>query len=113
MRYITTVKLKKEHDIYTNGENFILKSPIGKSGEISERIVEIEKVKIFLDLFRGKRITIEEAIDIIKSYEYEKYLNTYDWKQQFEVRNILLCIVVQGYGRFEKCGRKYIFEIYG
>jgi hypothetical protein len=112
MRHISKIKLRNEYDIYVDEDTYIVESPIGKSDEKSHRIIKKEIVEIFRDLFKGERISIKEAIEIIKSHKYNKYLNTYGWKKSFEVEKILLCIIAAGGGNIEKEGRKYIYEIY-
>ena len=112
MRHISTIKLRNEHDIYVGVDTYIIESQMGKSDVKSKKPIKKEIVEIFRDLFKGKRMSIKEAVGIIESYEYNKYLNTYGWKKRFEVQDILLCIIAEGWGNVEKEGRKYIYEIY-
>ena len=116
IKYIKTVNLKRrEYDVYTDGENFIVRSEeeIGEGyRKAYEHILKIEKVHRFFNIFRGKRLTINEAMDVIRSHGYEKYLATYDWQPQYEVQNILVCIVAEGNGELEICDKECIFRIY-
>ncbi len=112
LKHLTTIKLRNEYCIYEENDSYIVEGPIGKSGEISRRTISKEIVNMFLDIFKGRKISISEAINIINSKGYDQYLETTGWKQKYEVQAILLCMVAKGHGQITKEGKKYVYEIH-
>lgn len=109
MEHLATIKLRNNYEIYKDKDNFIIESPIGKTGEVSKSVIKGDKIEIFLTIFQGKKASINEALKIIGKQGYGKYLHTYGWKQRFEVEKILLCLVAAVHGRVEKKDKEYIF----
>ena len=111
-RYVGTVTLRNEHEVYETVDNYIIESPMGKGGNISKRVFNKNPINTFHEFLKKSEYTVEEVATKIKNSPYHNLLRyQYGHKQNFEIQDILICIVAIGKGSYRKEGRKYYYKI--
>ena len=111
-RTIGSVELRHKHEVYETKDNYYVHSPKGSEGDIVVKKYRKEIIEAFHGLFHGRNLSREEAQNMIASSELKRFLKyQYGHLQQYEVQDILVCLVVTGRGNYHKEGKKYIYEI--
>ena len=111
-RFVGTVTLRYEHNVYETTTNYIIESPIGESGQIHTREYPKNRINIIRNLLGRSELSVDQAVKRIEKSPHKNLLQyQYGPKKNNEVQDILICLVAIGKSSCSIEGTMFIFKI--
>jgi hypothetical protein len=111
-RFIGTVTLRNDHNVYETTTNYIIESPIGESGQINSREYPKNKINIIRNYLRGSELSVDGAAKRMEKSPYDKLLQfQYGPRRNGEIQDILVCLVAIGKGTLSIDNVNYFYKI--